>query len=78
MGIINTKKICRYYGILRKQRKKEWKKQTVNTFLNRLIDKGLVQGSFQGRNKLYSPNIRKTDFERGETQNYLMPVTVGH
>lgn len=65
------KKFADIMEYLENKEKKEWKKQTVNTFLNRLIDKGLVQGSFQGRNKLYSPNIRKTDFERGEAQNYL-------
>lgn len=65
------KKFADIMEYLENKEKKEWKKQTVNTFLKRLIDKGLIQDSFQGKNKLYSPSIRKVDFERGEAQNYL-------
>lgn len=43
---------------------KEWKPQTVSTFLTRLIEKGFVSPHRQGRAAYYKPLITKNDYWR--------------
>lgn len=56
---------------LEKKEEKGWKKQTVNTFIKRLINKGLLDISFQGKSKFYKPSIEKSEYMQGEAQSYL-------
>lgn len=50
---------------------KPWKKQTVNTFINRLTNKGLVVSENCGGNKKYSPALNYTEYKQGEAKNFL-------
>ena len=50
---------------------KPWKKQTVNTFINRLTKKGLVVSENCGGNKKYSPALNYTEYKQGEAKNFL-------
>lgn len=50
---------------------KPWKKQTVNTFINRLTNKGLVVSENCGGNKKYSPAMNYTEYKKGEAKNFL-------
>ena len=47
IGLVDIMEACRGYD-------REWKQQTVSTFLNRLIQKGYVQARRQGRSYMYS------------------------
>lgn len=53
------------------QCQKPWKKQTVNTFINRLTNKGLVVAENCGGNKKYSPALNFTEYKQGEARNFL-------
>lgn len=50
-----------------KERGKEWKRQTTNTFLTRLIGKGLVTKT----GHKYMTNYTKQEFERLQTKEIL-------
>lgn len=50
---------------------KPWKKQTVNTFINRLTNKGLIVSVNCGGNKKYSPAVDYTEYKKGEAKNFL-------
>lgn len=43
--------------------KKEWKPQTVSTFLARLVRKGYLTGRRQGRYTYYKAVVKETDFK---------------
>lgn len=53
---------------------KNWKKQTVNTFIKRLSDKGLIC-SKNGKNskigKLYYPALSYAEYKQGEAKDIL-------
>lgn len=51
--------------------KQPWKKQTVQTFLTRLIDKGALTAVRRGVKRYYSPAMSKTDFISKWTQGFL-------
>ncbi|MFC7679974.1 BlaI/MecI/CopY family transcriptional regulator [Paenibacillus sp. GCM10028914] len=53
------------------QRGKEWKSQTISTFLSRLVDKGALSATRQGRINSYVPNLSQADYKLAETQNVL-------
>ena len=50
---------------------KNWKKQTVNTFIKRLIDKGLVSYENIGGVKCYVPTVNKEEYKKGEAKSFL-------
>ena len=50
---------------------KDWKKQTINTFIKRLIDKGLVSFENVGGSKLYVPAINREQYRKGEAKGFL-------
>lgn len=50
---------------------KDWKKQTINTFIKRLIDKGLVSFENVGGSKLYVPAINREQYRQGEAKSFL-------
>lgn len=54
---------------------KNWKKQTVNTFIKRLTDKGLIIS--KGSNKQYFPAISYNEFKKGEAESMLNQLYQG-
>lgn len=70
-------------------KKKEWKKQTLNTFLLRLAEKGLIEGKAQGVKKIYQAVYDIKEYEAkkaesilennygGSVRNFVMALTGG-
>lgn len=50
---------------------KIWKKQTLNTFLTRLIQKNLLQSRKVGNKKFYSVNMTKKEYQKFCAQKIL-------
>ncbi|GAA0363867.1 BlaI/MecI/CopY family transcriptional regulator [Bacillus horti] len=57
--------------LLFEQRGREWKAQTISTFLSRLVDKGALEATRHGRTNKYIPLISPEDYKLMETQNVL-------
>ena len=58
---------------------KNWKKQTVNTFIKRLTDKGLIISKVsKGSNKQYFPAISYNEFKKGEAESMLNQLYQGY
>jgi predicted transcriptional regulator len=54
------------------QKGKEWKAQTISTFLSRLVDKGaLTAARHDGRTNKYAPRITPEEYKLLETQHVL-------
>lgn len=58
---------------------REWKLNTVITFLNRLEDKGLIRAEKQGRGRSarYIARVTEEEYRRLETQTFLTTVHHG-
>ncbi|BFH62520.1 BlaI/MecI/CopY family transcriptional regulator [Paenibacillus azoreducens] len=50
---------------------KEWKAQTISTFLSRLVEKGALIATRHGRTNSYVPRLSSADYKLWETQNVL-------
>lgn len=50
---------------------KDWKKQTINTFLSRMVDKGLVERNKNGKNCTYVSICDKESYKQLEARQYL-------
>lgn len=60
------------------QRGKEWKAQTISTFLSRLVDKGALSiVTRQGRTNSYAPVLSQEEYKIQETQNILNDLYQG-
>ena len=59
------------------QKGKEWKSQTISTFLSRLVDKGVLIATKQGRSNTYLPCISQEEYKLLETQNVLDGIYQG-
>ena len=57
---------------------KQWKYNTVITFLTRLEEKGMVSISKDGRNNIYTANISEEDFRERQTQSFIQKVYDGN
>lgn len=57
--------------MMAEQHHKEWKIQTVSTFLNRLYVKGFLSTERHGRAYYYTPIISETDFRRQKMEEYV-------
>jgi len=53
------------------ERGREWKAQTISTFLSRLVDKGALTATRHGRTNKYTPRISPEDYKLMETQHVL-------
>ncbi|QLG40723.1 MULTISPECIES: BlaI/MecI/CopY family transcriptional regulator [unclassified Paenibacillus] len=53
------------------QRGKAWKAQTISTFLSRLVDKGALTATRDGRTNKYVPRISPEDYKLLEAQQVL-------
>ena len=56
---------------LNNELKKDWKKQTINTFIKRLTDKNLISAKRTGKNKIYYAALTKREYEKGHAQKLL-------
>ena len=50
---------------------KEWKKQTMNTFLNRLSNKGLITAEMKKGGRIYHAAMTKVEYEKGRAHQFL-------
>ena len=50
---------------------KEWKKQTLNTFLSRLLDKGLLERRMEGRKAYYRYRLDQKQYEQEKAKEVL-------
>lgn len=50
---------------------KGWAKQTVNTFLGRLTDKGLIRTELRGKRKVYCATQTMAAYEKEQTRKLL-------
>ena len=53
------------------QRGSEWKRQTISTFLSRLVNKGALSATKHGRMNKYVPCISPEDYKIMETKGVL-------
>ena len=70
--------------------KKAWKKQTVNTFLSRLSQKGFLNIDKSGKRAIYIPSVSSKKFYEnyakeivddsyeGSLKNFICAFTIGH
>ncbi|HOV25495.1 MAG TPA: BlaI/MecI/CopY family transcriptional regulator [Pseudobacteroides sp.] len=56
---------------------KEWKPNTVLTFLARLIEKGILTSVRHGRSNEYIPLITESEYKQFETRTFLNSVHDG-
>lgn len=66
-----AKSFVEIMAFLNGEKGKGWKKQTINTFIRRLCDKGLVTADETGRNRVYHAAITETEFEKGKAKRLL-------
>ncbi len=50
---------------------KTWNKTTVLNFLTRLCERGFLSCEKEGRHNVYMPLVRKSDYRRKESRNFL-------
>lgn len=56
---------------LNKEEGRDWKKQTVNTFIKRLTDKGLIMADETRKNRVYYAAVTNTEYEQGKAVKLL-------
>lgn len=50
---------------------KNWKKQTINTFIRHLIDKGLIAADASQKSRRYSAAVTPAQYARGKANKIL-------
>lgn len=50
---------------------KDWKTSTLSTILNRLIDKGFLTKSLNGKTNYYIPALTFDEYKKYETRSFL-------
>lgn len=58
-------------------RGKEWKGQTMSTFLTRLVDKKVLISTRQGRANIYEPSISPEEYQSQEANSILQTLYKG-
>ncbi|MCY9763511.1 BlaI/MecI/CopY family transcriptional regulator [Paenibacillus alvei] len=58
-------------SIFARSKGKEWKGQTIATFLARLVDKGVLVANKQGRSNTYVPHLSHKEYKQSEAQSIL-------
>lgn len=65
-------------GIFSEEKGKDWKGQTIATFLARLVEKGvLISTRKQGRTNIYSPSISQEEYRSQEAKSLLEKLYEG-
>jgi predicted transcriptional regulator len=49
----------------------QWQEATIKTLLNRLLNKGAITATREGRRYLYAPVLKREDWVLGESQSLL-------
>lgn len=57
--------------IFSKTKGREWKGQTIATFLARLVEKGLLKAVRQGRSNIYTARLSQEEYKKWEAQSIL-------
>ncbi len=63
--------------IFAQQKGKEWKGQTIATFLARLVEKGVLISIKQGRANIYKPRISPEEYRSHEAKSLLETLYEG-
>lgn len=63
--------------IFARNKGKEWKGQTIATFLARLVEKGVLISTKQGRGNIYTPRISPEEYKRKEAKSVLETLYEG-
>ena len=63
--------------IFAKEKDKEWKGQTISTFLSRLVKKGLLTFKKNGRTNYYYAKITLDEYKQNEAQSILNKMYMG-
>lgn len=50
---------------------RDWQEPTIKTLLNRLLKKGAIKATKDGRRYLYTPVLKRQDWVLGESQGLL-------
>ena len=50
---------------------KNWTKQTINTFIKRLKDKGLINTHNNIKKRIYYPSLSYTEYKQGEATELI-------
>lgn len=50
---------------------KDWKAQTMSTFLSRLVKKGILRNEKRGRTNLYVPAVTEVEYRSLEARNIM-------
>lgn len=56
---------------------KDWKQKTVNTFLTRLVAKGVLRATKDNHINVYTPALRRQDCVREASRHFLQRVFQG-
>lgn len=59
------------------ERDHDWNIRTVKTMLSRLVEKGALNTSPDGRRFRYHPMISETDFKQAETRQFVDRIFAG-
>jgi len=54
-----------------------WHEKTIKTLLNRLLGKGAISASKEGRRYLYSPRLQREEWQQAESRSLLDRVFGG-
>jgi len=54
-----------------------WNAQTIRTLINRLVRKGAIKFTKDGRTYLYYADVREDDVQRAETKSFISRVFNG-
>jgi predicted transcriptional regulator len=57
--------------IFAKEKGRDWKGQTISTFLSRLVDKGVLLVKREGRSNIYIPRLSFKEYKKKEAQSLL-------
>lgn len=57
--------------IFAERKGKKWKGQTISTFLSRLVDKGVLEATRQGRTNMYVPRLSPEEYKLWEAESVL-------
>ena len=70
-----------YYAQIMEELQKtgrDWQKNTIMTFLSRLIGKGFIKSHKMGRKNEYNALISEVDYQAAQTQNFLNKLYEGN
>ena len=63
--------------IFARQKGKKWKGQTIATFLARLVEKGVLSSTKQGRANIYEPSMSPEEYRSQEAKSLLETLYEG-